>query len=458
MPSSGLGGPLTLNVMATTKPFSRFQFACVFTLSLFALIPSGGCSKDSASTPEKSTATSDASEGKSDEESQENVVYEPQPYEANAEQLLAARLDSADASEGWIRLFDGHTFFGWEIAGNANWRIEEESIVVDKGEVCLLCTSVPWKDYELTFEFNADEKTNSGVFLRSPLQVDDPEFECYEVNIAPDDNPFPTGGIVKRQEVSEKAPEQTFGEWRTMHILAEGGNVKVTLEGEVVCDYTDKNPLPAGRIGLQHNKGRIAFRNVRLRPIGLQSLLDEELSQWKKYPSMKGEFSINDDGILQVKGGKGQIETKESFDDFVLLAEYKLPKPEINSGIFFRCIPGEEMNGYECQVSNEMKDGLPLSPADCGTGGIFRRQDARVIAGETDKWATVLLVARGPKFAAWVNGIQVSNWQDDRTPDENPRKGLRLDAGTIMIQGHDVTTDAEFKQLSVAKVPVANEP
>lgn len=417
----------------------------VFSLLMVTVVVSGCSSKKSA---ENETTEPKSAEEASDISS--NSSFEPQPYEANAEQLLAARLDESEASAGWIRLFDGHTLFGWEIAGNANWRIEDGTITVDQGQASLLCTSIPWQDYELTLEFNADAQTNSGVFLRTPLEIDDPATDCYEVNIAPDDNPYPTAGVVKRQKVSEDAPEQTFGEWRTMHIELIGDKLKISVDGKLACEYTDPAPLAAGRIGLQHNHGRVAFRNIRLRPIGLESLLDKDLSQWKKYPEMKAEYTVNDEGVMQVKGGKGQIETKQSYDDFVLLAEYKLPKPEINSGIFFRCIPGLEMMGYECQLSNEMKDGLPLSPADCGTGGIFRRQDARVIAGEAGKWATVLLVAHDAKMAAWVNGVQVSNWQDDREPDENPRKGKRLEAGTIMIQGHDPSTEAELKKIEIA--------
>lgn len=61
-------------------------------------------------------------------------------------------------------------------------------------------------------------------------------------------------------------------------------------------------------------------------------------------------------------------------------------------------------------------------------------------------------------IAAWVNGIQVSNWYDDRSPDENPRKGLRLDAGTIMIQGHDPETDALLKQISITKTEADSAP
>ncbi|MCP4505153.1 MAG: DUF1080 domain-containing protein, partial [Fuerstiella sp.] len=51
--------------------------------------------------------------------------------------------------------------------------------------------------------------------------------------------------------------------------------------------------------------------------------------------------------------------------------------------------------------------------------------------------------------ATFVNGYQVVNWEDDRKPDENPRRGRRLDAGHISLQGHDPTTDLDFRALRI---------
>ena len=124
----------------------------------------------------------------------------------------------------------------------------------------------------------------------------------------------------------------------------------------------------------------------------------------------------------------------------------------INSGIFFRSIPGEVMNGYESQIHNGFVDGDRAKPADCGTGGIFRRQNARrVVAGEFE-WFTKTIHADGPHMAVWVNGYQVSDWTDTRKPDKNPRRGLRLEPGTIIIQGHDPTTDFLFRNLRIAEI------
>lgn len=380
--------------------------------------------------------------------SEPSAPIAPQTYEASAEQLLAARLPAQDAADGWIRLFDGHTLFGWEITGAANWRVEDGAIVVDEGEKCFLCTSIPWADYELELEYQADPTTDSGVFLRTPLEPESPKLDCYEVNIAPTTHPFPTAGIVMRQK-ADTVPDASPDQWRAMRIVMDGKNVNVSVDGKQVNDYTDPIGLAAGRISLQHNSGRVAFRNIRLKPLGLESMLDAKLSGWKKYPNMPGEFSIDDDGHLRVVGGRTQLESKQSYGDFVLMARYKLADPEMNSGVFFRCLPGQEMMGYECQISNQTNDGNLLSPADTGTGGIFKRQDARVVAGNPDDFSTLVLVVHQEKIAAWVDGVQVSNWFDDRAADENPRRGLRLEPGTIMIQGHDPGTDATFAEIAI---------
>jgi hypothetical protein len=62
------------------------------------------------------------------------------------------------------------------------------------------------------------------------------------------------------------------------------------------------------------------------------------------------------------------------------------------------------------------------------------------------------LVADGPQMAAWVNGYQVSDWTDTRPAHNNPRNGLRLAPGTIMLQGHDPTTDLSFRNLQISEI------
>src|SRR6056297_1953126 len=163
----------------------------------------------------------------------------PVAYEVGADELLAARLAEQEVSEGWIRLFDGHTLFGWEIAGDANWRIDEGAIVVDQGEPSLLCTSMPWQDYELRLEYRAAPETNSGIFLRTPLQPDDPAIDCYEVNIAPPENAFPTGVVVKRMPASQTVAAPDGSRWQSMTMVLKEGELTVSVDGEIVTELKD---------------------------------------------------------------------------------------------------------------------------------------------------------------------------------------------------------------------------
>ena len=350
---------------------------------------------------------------------------------------------------GWIALFDGQTLFGWKPTSHANWRVQDGRITVDSGSRGFLRTTTQFADFEFRTEFQAEQNTNSGVFIRTPPAPQNPAKDCYEINIAPDSNPFPTGSIVGR---SKGTPAQSSEDWRSLHIVADGKQITVSVDDVETCQYVDASPLGRGYISLQFNQGTISFRNIRLRPLGLSSLFDgATLEGWNPYEEMAGEFSVTTDQELHVKNGRGQLETQKSFGDFVLQLECKTNAQQLNSGIFFRCIPGDTMMGYESQIHNGFQ-GSRNQPVDCGTGGIFRRQNARKVVANDLEWFSKTLIAEGPHIAAWVNGYQVSDWTDTRPEHENPRKGLRKAAGTIMIQAHDPTTDILFRNLRAGEM------
>ena len=114
------------------------------------------------------------------------------------------------------------------------------------------------------------------------------------------------------------------------------------------------------------------------------------------------------------------------------------------------------MNGYESQIQNQFKDGDRTKAVDCGTGGIFRRQNAVRVNANDKEWFSKTIIANGPRIAVWVNGYQVTDWSDNRKPDDNPRRGRRLEAGTIIFQGHDPTTDILLKDIGARELKSRN--
>ncbi|MBR6436004.1 MAG: DUF1080 domain-containing protein [Thermoguttaceae bacterium] len=207
-----------------------------------------------------------------------------------------------------------------------------------------------------------------------------------------------------------------------------------------------------GYIGVKLYQGTIRIENIIVKPVLSQKLFNgKDLSGWKTYDVI--DAGVNENGELTVKNGNGSLETAKSYGDFNLSLDVYVNGEGLNSGVFSRCIPGEKMNGYECQVNFEFLDGDRTKPKDCGTGGIFRRVDARKVIGNDKEWVNVYINAVGNHFSVWVNGEQVSDWTDTRKADPNPRRGLRLDAGTIQLQGHDATSDFKFRNIVIEQIP-----
>ena len=361
-------------------------------------------------------------------------------------------LSREQLEDGWIQLFDGRTLFGWTANSGGDWSVVDGVIRAGKGKPGLLLTTVPFADYELRCDFRLEKGGNSGVFLRTVPGPKDPGRDCYELNICDSHKDFPTGCLVARHKI-EKSPA-VEGEWHTFAVRMVGHRIVVRLDDKPLVDFTDKSEFPRdrGRIGLQMNGGRIEFRNVLLKPLGTKPLFDgKSLAGWRVVPGSKSKFTV-EERTIRVTDGPGFLETTSSRGDFILQAEARTNGTNLNSGIFFRAEPGTAKapsNGYELQIHNGTKGGDRSRPANAGTGAIFRRNTARFVVSRDHEWAALTLLAAGPRFAVWVNGLQVTDWLDERKPHANPRRGLRLEAGHISLQGHDPTTDLAFRNLRV---------
>jgi hypothetical protein len=390
------------------------------------------------------------------------------------------RLTPEQVAAGWITLFDGESLAGWQKTGDADWHVANGEFRVAKGEAGWLMTTSELADYELHVEFKAPAKTNSGVFLRTPLDPKDPTRDCIEVNIAPSNNPFPTASVVGRtrvalspvgysvatpqgrQERRQGGPRESLDPWddawHAFDLALDGFDLRIRLDGVLLTTTRlDPETTPRrGRIGLQFREGEVAFRNVRLKPLGLQPMLTgRDLAGWNTSMTRDSKFTVADNGELHVKNGPGILETEASYGDFVMQLECFVDGEGLNSGVFFRSIPRDYANGYESQINNGVKDGDPTKPVDAGTGAIYRRTAVGRVVSRDREWFAKTIVAAGPHIAVWVDGEQVTDWTDERPPHDNPREGCRTAAGTISLQGHDPTTNLRFRNLRIAELPAA---
>ena len=405
-----------------------------FSLVLFSAI---GCNREPVSTTHSEERPIDVST--------ESAI-------AGAVKFVPPTLTEDEIRAGWISLFDGVSLYGWDVPTVSNWHVEDGTIVVDSGEKSLLLTPFRFDDFEMRCSFHVAEGGNSGIFLRTAENASDPAIDTYELNVCDSHPTHVTGSLVGRHIAEDVPPVE--GAWHEFRILCKGPVIQVWLDEKQIVDFTDTSESVrlTGRIGLQMNQGRSAFRNVFVRPLSLKPLFNgRDTTGWNVVPGSTSNFSV-DEGLLHISSGPGFLETDDTFGDFVLKVETRINGDGLNSGVFFRAKQGTAeapSHGYELQLHNGFKDGDRTKPVDSGTGAIFLRAAARYVVANDREFLTAVLVAQGDRFASWVNGYQVMQWQDDRAPNDNPREGRRLDPGHLSLQGHDSTTDLDFRSIEI---------
>lgn len=171
------------------------------------------------------------------------------------------------SEDGRQTLFDGSSLAQLEILGDANWRIEDSSVVADESTAAsFLVSNQDYSDFELSLEFWVNTEANSGIFLRCQDREAVTDTSCYEVNIYDTraDQTYRTGGIVNLVAPAEFI--YTGGQWNRYEITANGNRLQVTLNGRDIVDVEDSQ-FASGPIALQYGSGTVRFRNVFVRPL-----------------------------------------------------------------------------------------------------------------------------------------------------------------------------------------------
>ncbi len=388
---------------------------------------------------------------------------------ARAAEVKPNTLTDQEVSDGWLLLFDGKTTFGWANHGGGKWQVVDGVLLCEEGTGGWLGTKTEFADFILKCQYRVSKTGNSGIFVRAKRDTNRPHVDGYEIQICDDHKENPTGSVYG--VISTKRPDAkrvtTVEAWQDVEIRVEGNHFQVILNGTKVVDEQDKRPGPGGRagkftrghVGVQyHNPGmKIEFRSIKLRPLGVKAIFNgKDLTGWTPHPGRPGKFTVEPGGVLHAVGGLTSIWAPGEYQDFVLQLDAKTAaKGYQNSGVFFRSIPEQFLQGYEVQIFNRWRGGDRSKPEDWGTGAIYKRQPARWVYSRDGEWFSMTLVAHGRHMATWINGHQTADWTDSRSTHPNPRRGCRTGAGKIMIQSHDRNSDLSFRNIRVAEYPKA---
>ncbi len=345
--------------------------------------------------------------------------------ETNKDAAKPNSLSSQEIADGWILLFDGETTFGWRTEGDVT--VKDGWLRFGGDKPSKATHALQFRDFELRAEYkDVDRATSFNAFFSRYLNTKVPEGKLgsfYLKNI---------GNYNRSGQVGVEDGLPGFEKFA----FSGGGMMPVPFEIAV----------PAN--------GSLAVRSIKLRPIEGRPLFNgKDLTGWHEHPDRKASKWTVEDKVLRVKNGPGDLQTDAKWADFILQTEIKTHGKALNSGIFFRCIPGDYQNGYEAQIQNAFKDNDRTKPTDFGTGAIYRRVPARKVVSNDDEWFTMTVAAQGNRIATWVNGHMTVDWTDDRPAQDNPRNGSKTGPGAISLQGHDPTTDISFRNLRIGELP-----
>lgn len=339
-------------------------------------------------------------------------------------------LTAKEAAAGWLVLFDGESTFGWKIDGAAE--VKDGVLILGNGKKTVAYPAAGFGD---RFEYRLEARGAGAVVSRRG-----------------------------RTDFSGRAE----GRWGTVVYVQAPGESSGTADGlgKSRSSYGVESDRPELVLApfLIETDGEhpVEVRSVKLLPGGMKPLFNgKDLSGWKPFAGdpkrMASKAEVTPAGELSLKNGPGDLQTEKEFADFVLQLECKTNGKGLNSGVFFRCLPGQYQQGYEAQIQNLYLGDDRTKPLDFGTGAIYRRVPARKVVSDDNEWFTLTVAANGPRISTWVNGYPTVNWLDDRKPNDNARQGLKTGKGHISLQGHDPTTDLLFRNIRIVEISGAKK-
>jgi hypothetical protein len=184
-------------------------------------------------------------------------------------------------------LWNGKDLTGWKQVGPGQFVVEDGLLKTTGGMGLLYWTGGKVGDSVIRVVYRNEKKeSNAGVFIRIPEAPTEPWMPVnkgYEVQIDDASDDYHSTGVLYSLTKAKARPGKP-GEWNTLEITLDGPRTRVTVNGELVTDYAEGDPVPEkkakwepdrgprpkeGFFGLQNHadKDVVYFKEITLRPI-----------------------------------------------------------------------------------------------------------------------------------------------------------------------------------------------
>jgi hypothetical protein len=402
--------------------------------------------------------------------------------------LALAGCGSRPKDPGFLTLFDGRLFSGWQLGPGAvdAFALADGALLTRAGAAGSMFTERQYADFVLRFEVRADEGGSLGLAMRAPLEGD-PSVLGLEMQLGPGVRPAEGGRLgdhgsivgVARPALAQGGYFRRGGGWNEQEIVVRGRQVRSTLNGRGILDM-DLNRLAnpevlilrpglvrdRGHIGLVARGGGVELRNLRIKelprpvlvnmaPEGFEALFDgRTLRNWQGLvdPPTRSKLSEGDRNVAQIRAdyvmtrnwrvedgalvyrgaGYDNLCTIREFGDLELWVDWKIA-PGSDSGVYLRGNP-------QIQIWDQ-----PV-----GSGGLYnnrRHRSQPLVRADRypETWNRFRIVLVGERVSVWLNDeLVVHNTVFENY--WNPEQPIPP-RGSIELQAHE--TPVWFRNIYV---------
>lgn len=231
----------------------------------------------------------------------------PPAIQSKATQILRQRIPNTREnigqpdSNGFTPIFNGKDLIGW--SGKPGWwSVEDGALTAESTpeKPATACNYLIWRgdlpaDFELLADFKLSAQANSGIQIRSQERLDWDTYG-YQADMTDDGSLIgfvyhhQRGLIAARGENATFAPDGTksvtplgdpaellthykTSDWNTYHIVCQGPEIRLSINGTLMCKITDHHASEAakrGIIALQMHPGppmKAQFKNIRIKSL-----------------------------------------------------------------------------------------------------------------------------------------------------------------------------------------------
>ncbi len=214
------------------------------------------------------------------------IEMEKVPFNGKRIPAPGEKPDLSTASFGEaIDLLEGNDLIAWELLeanASSGWSLKDGVLLNDpvqkEGEKHIpygnLRTVDTFEDFNLTLEVNVPEGSNSGIYLKGIYEIQ--VFDSYGKPL----DSHNMGALYSRITPSVAA-EKPGGEWQELDITLYKRHVTVKLNGITIIDNQavkgvtggaiTADEFKAGPIYLQGDHGKVAYRNIVIRPVEISN-------------------------------------------------------------------------------------------------------------------------------------------------------------------------------------------